>query len=229
MLCGTLGKFLGRSTASLSITIIGANDAPVANGETLADQYQGIFALAGTARTVAAGVLTANDSDIDQGDSVSLLSTDLVSTHGATIAYDTLSGTFSYDSSGVADFQILAEGETVTDSFTYTIADSYGATATATATVVVGGNAQAPISVDDNFDLTTVVGPGVMLDFDNPFEGFGLTSYWGVNYSYSAYLHASGADRKPPRRRPEFWGPLVLGERLPRRSDALSPDPHGLR
>ncbi|MGF1525007.1 MAG: beta strand repeat-containing protein, partial [Leptolyngbyaceae cyanobacterium] len=58
-------------------------------------------------------------------------------------------GTFDYNPNG--QFESLAVGETGTDSFTYTIEDSFGTVDTATVTVTIDGVNDAPVAVDDDF------------------------------------------------------------------------------
>ena len=60
------------------------------------------------------------------------------SEYGATLAVNA-DGTIQYDPTGAALIQALDEGETLTDTFTYTITDQHGATDTATVSVVVQG------------------------------------------------------------------------------------------
>ena len=52
-------------------------------------------------------------------------------------------GSFDYDPGG--RFEWLAEGETATDTFTYTVTDEHGAQAVATATVEITGENDAPV------------------------------------------------------------------------------------
>jgi VCBS repeat-containing protein len=76
----------------------------------------------------------ANDEDAN-GDTLSVLSVDTTSTSGfATINPD---GTIVYNPNG--QFDALVDGETATDSFTYTISDGNGGTSTATVNVTITG------------------------------------------------------------------------------------------
>ena len=56
-------------------------------------------------------------------------------------------GTFSYDPSGSEALTALDDGETATDTFTYTITDEHGASRTATVTVLVTGTGGSDIPV----------------------------------------------------------------------------------
>ena len=80
--------------------------------------------------------LLANDSDVDNGAVLTVSSIDTDGTHGSvTVAPD---GSFTYDPNG--QFADLGVGETATDSFTYTVTDEYGETATATVTLTIHGD-----------------------------------------------------------------------------------------
>jgi len=77
--------------------------------------------------------LLANDFDLNVGDVISLASFDAMSANGNNIAQNA-NGDLVLDIG--SRYQLLAAGQTVTDSFTYTITDQAGATTTAT---VIGG------------------------------------------------------------------------------------------
>lgn len=117
-----------NATTDVRIVIQGANDAPLAEGETVA--------AAKTGPTVLSNLL-ANDSDVDQGDHVALGGVPTVSALGATLSVDA-QGRVTYDPGD--RFAGLGPGQTATDTFTYEVVDSHGARSTATATVVVTGS-----------------------------------------------------------------------------------------
>ncbi|WP_033404349.1 Ig-like domain-containing protein, partial [Hirschia maritima] len=73
--------------------------------------------------------------DDDVGDTLSITGVDSVSTNGASVALDS-DGNVVYDPNGQFD---LAEGQTTTDTFNYTVSDGNGGTDTAIATVTVTG------------------------------------------------------------------------------------------
>ena len=86
----------------------------------------------------------------------------------------------------------LAEGETATDSFTYTVTDDHGGQSTATALVTVIGANDAPVARDD------VLGPMSLtfdddVDFSNyhgfQLQGFNLQNYWGADFSTAAFTY----------------------------------------
>src|SRR6266513_2661552 len=108
------------------------NDAPVA----LADLANAVE----DGPAVAIDVL-ANDTDADSGDTRAVTTID---THGTvgTVTIDA-GGTGVHYAVGSA-FQSLRAGVTATDSFTYTMIDSAGATSTASVTVTITGVNDAP-------------------------------------------------------------------------------------
>jgi VCBS repeat-containing protein len=85
--------------------------------------------------------LLANDSDPDASDVLKVSGVSGTSTLGAAVTLNG-NGTISYDPS--AGLNHLAEGETVEDSFTYTISDGHGGSDTATVTFTVVGVNDAP-------------------------------------------------------------------------------------
>ncbi|MEQ1827463.1 MAG: Ig-like domain-containing protein [Pirellula sp.] len=125
------------SSAWVTLTITGANDAPVAAPDSLT--------VAKNAAPVTINVL-ANDIDVDLGDTKSVISINAtgllgsatVSTSGSSVVY----------SVGTA-FLDLLPGQTATDTFTYTMVDSAGAQSTASVVVLVSGTNSAPIAVAD--------------------------------------------------------------------------------
>ena len=124
-------------TSSASAVVANTNDAPVAAADG-ANVDEG---------AIAAGNLLGNDSDVDAGDHLRVLSmsyagttrtvaadgsADLAGTYG-TITFGS-DGSFSYRAANVSGPDLLP-GAAATDTFTYTVRDDAGATATATLTV----------------------------------------------------------------------------------------------
>ena len=88
--------------------------------------------------------LLANDSDPDFGDAVTVIAVG-ESSIGATIGFE--DGQIVY---GIGDaYQSLAAGESVEDSFSYTIADEMGETSTAIAHVTIIGANDAAVTASD--------------------------------------------------------------------------------
>ncbi|MET1112601.1 MAG: Ig-like domain-containing protein [Allosphingosinicella sp.] len=140
---------VSTATATVTITGITQNSAPVAAADqlTLAEN---------AGATDVTSILLANDSDPD-GDSFQITSVQAVSDKGAAVTVGP-DGKVSYDSGSI--FAGLGNGESATDSFTYTITDSRGLSSTATAIVTVTGLSQnrAPVAVNDLLALAEDAG-----------------------------------------------------------------------
>ena len=100
--------------------------------------------------TAATGVL-ANDSADDSGDSLHVsgvtggtVGTQFTLASGAKLTLSS-DGHYSYDPTSSASFQTLAVGTTAIDTFTYTVTDNHGVSATATDTITIHGEAPAGI------------------------------------------------------------------------------------
>ncbi|HEX6374843.1 MAG TPA: Ig-like domain-containing protein [Allosphingosinicella sp.] len=121
-------------SATLTVTVAGANDAPVAVDD----------AAATTEEASVSGNVLANDTDVD-GETLTVTNPGTyVGAYGTlTLAAD---GSYTYTPSAAA--QALDDGETVQDSFSYTASDGT-ASDSATLTVTVAGANDAPVAVDD--------------------------------------------------------------------------------
>ena len=133
----------GTDTATVTITITGVNDAPVAgdDGDDTFTTDEETTLPADASRN-----LLDNDSDPD-GDALAVTPFDGASAAGAAVTINA-DGTFSYDPSGL--FNHLAVGQTVDDTFSYTVSDGQGGTDTATVTITITGVNDAPVAVDDS-------------------------------------------------------------------------------
>ncbi|MGH8662402.1 MAG: Ig-like domain-containing protein [Burkholderiales bacterium] len=131
-------EFGATDTAIVTVKVTGVNDAPLA-------QNDGALTDENTAINISKADLIANDTDVDAGDMLSLLSVDATGTKGSV----TLNGNggVHYDPSG--QFDSLAQGAVAFDTFSYTVQDKHGATATASVTVTVTGVNDAPLAVAD--------------------------------------------------------------------------------
>ena len=133
------------SQSSIKARIFDAEGNPVA--------VTGIATDEDTVLSRDTAVLLANDSDPD-GDALTVTEVSATSELGASVTLIDTDGNgvydrVDYDPTGSEDFQALGAGETVEDTFTYTISDGHGGTDTATVTVVVEGVNDAPVAVDD--------------------------------------------------------------------------------
>jgi VCBS repeat-containing protein len=139
-------------TATVTITVNGLNDAPVANDDTANVPEDS------TGQTVS---VVANDTDAES-DGLTITSVD---TTGTTGSVTNNGDDVTYDPNG--QFEYLDTGETATDTFTYTISDGSGGTDTATVTVTITGANDAPVAVDDAYQVLQdtplhVAAPGVL-------------------------------------------------------------------
>lgn len=165
------------SQTTITFTVNGVNDVPTAADDTYATGQNQVLDVD------PAGVL-GNDADADADDSITVTelngSTTLTgsSSEGATVTIQA-DGSFSYDPTTSVTLAALLRGDTLDDTFTYTVEDSHGAISTATVTVVVTGENKAPVAVDDDFlgingvdeDSTLVDAVGVLAndtDADDP-------------------------------------------------------------
>ncbi|WP_448173876.1 VCBS domain-containing protein [Rhizobacter fulvus] len=164
------------SLANLVITVTGVDDAPMAvSDSTIAVEAGGVAnAIAGT--NPSGNVLT-NDTDVDVGDTKTVSA---VSGIGAGIVGGSttgLYGTLTLDASGnytyavnnsLAAVQALrTAGNTLLDTFSYTVRDAAGLTSTTTLQVTIQGANDAPVAVADAASVTedvlfTSVAPGVL-------------------------------------------------------------------
>jgi VCBS repeat-containing protein len=121
--------------STLTITVTGVNDAPVAVADVATATEDG---------AVVTGSVATNDSDIDVGD-VRTYSVVGTAPAGVTLNAD---GSYSFDPSNAA-YQSLAVGETQAVVVNYSVSDGNGGTATSTLTITVTGTNDAPVAVAD--------------------------------------------------------------------------------
>ncbi|MEK7737590.1 MAG: VCBS domain-containing protein, partial [Pseudomonadota bacterium] len=159
------------STATLTVTVHGANDAPVAFADTNAGDAvteagvnPGNTAFAGD--TSAAGNVLANDTDVDHGDTKTVTTTgDFTGSYGKLTLNANGSYTYTLDNVRTAT-EALAHGEQSSDTFSYTVADAAGATATSNLTITIAGTNDSPV-------ITTALGgnAGTVVEAGNLDDG----------------------------------------------------------
>ncbi|RNL63791.1 tandem-95 repeat protein, partial [Nocardioides marmoriginsengisoli] len=164
----------GTDTATVTITITGANDPPVASDDA--------GSVAENSGGVSVNVL-ADDLDVD-GDTLSVTAVDTTGTTGIV----TNNGTdVTYSPNGA--FESLAAGETATDTFDYTVSDGHGGTDTATVTMTITGSNDAPViagleggalAYTENAAATPITATGTVADVDSADFSTGTLT---VNYS----------------------------------------------
>ncbi|WP_299085449.1 tandem-95 repeat protein [uncultured Ruegeria sp.] len=168
----------GEDTATVYVLVRGTNDAPVVVddvAQTATPVTEDAIAL------IDAAMLLANDSDVE-GDALVMTSVSDMSAHGATLTLNA-NGTISYDPTGADAVQALANGQALTDTFTYTVEDGKGGESTATVSIVVFGTNDAPVAADDvaqsstpiTEDGATLIDTATLLANDSDVEGDALT------------------------------------------------------
>ncbi|MDB5475721.1 MAG: tandem-95 repeat protein [Phenylobacterium sp.] len=134
------------TAGAVSWTVTGANDAPIAHADT---------ALVNEKASVVIDVL-GNDTDVDAGDSKSIVSVGATALGGVVTIVD---GHLVY--SATADtLSLLNLGQSQVDTFTYTMKDSHGALSTSTVAVTVNGVADGADLIGGNHDQT-LIGTGL--------------------------------------------------------------------
>jgi VCBS repeat-containing protein len=156
-------EFGATDTATVSITVTGTNDAPVALAE----------ASSGDEDTAINGQLVASDVDNNQADLTFALDT------GPSNGTVTVNGDGSYSYTGDQDFN-------GTDSFTYQVSDGDGGLDTETITITVNGTNDVPIigTADITGSVTaTAIDPVVVESSDIVFTVEQFTGYQSNNLS----------------------------------------------
>ncbi|MEL6398058.1 MAG: cadherin-like domain-containing protein [Cyanobacteria bacterium J06626_4] len=152
----------GEDTATVTILVNGANEAPVATD----DLDPGFATTEGTEITLD---VLANDTDIDDGDMLTIESVDTTGITGEVIIND---GDLTY-----IPALVLKGGETAEEIFSYTVSDGNGGTDTADVKVTVTGVNDAPIPVNDSGggfitnELTAFVTANVLANDSDPEGG----------------------------------------------------------
>ena len=172
----TTGSQIGESHYGSETTAVLAGGTVVSTwaGQGAEEVYVRLFDLdpdEDSTYSISATTLLANDSD-PQGDPLTISSVDGTSAMGAAV---TLSGgTITYNPTVSATLQALANGESATDTFSYTISDGNGGADTATVTFTLAGKNDVPVAADDAFSTTedtvlTIAASGV-LDNDSDID-----------------------------------------------------------
>ena len=149
------------ASATLTITILGANDTPTAVDDTDTVDEDGTVTKTGSQDDVLtddsdpddSGTLTVTAIQPSGGSSSNVTSgttytngTSVTGTYGTLVIGADGSYTYTADQSAADD---LDAGDSVTDVFTYTVTDENGATTTATITITVNGINDTPVAQND--------------------------------------------------------------------------------
>ena len=163
------------ATGRVAVNVAPVNDPPVGVDDTIGIGQNG--------GNIAAGALLANDINVDPGDVLSVVGVSATTASG--FALGLANGVISYNPG--TTYQALAAGQTVTDSFSYTVSDTSGLTSSANVTLVIAGINDAPVStalsnasVNENATGGTVVGTLSGVDPDN-----GDTLTWSLTNNAS--------------------------------------------
>ncbi|MEQ8464997.1 DUF4347 domain-containing protein [Coleofasciculus sp. E1-EBD-02] len=167
--------------STLATTTVSFNSAPIANDDTVTTDED-------TAVTIT---VLDNDSDPDNN-TLNLSSIDTTNTQGIVTLNPDNTLTYNPDTA----FQSLGQGETTTDSLTYTLSDGNGGTATATVTVTVTGINDTPTltPVNKTGDEDTVISFSAN-DFTTAFndpEGTSLNQISVISLPNQGVLNLNG-------------------------------------
>ncbi len=168
----------GAASATVSVTVLGINDPPVALNDSAATDEDTILIVN------APGVLT-NDSDIEN-DPLTVSTFDATSAFGATVSV-AANGSFTYDPTTAALLQALQAGDSVVDTFDYSISDGHGGAASATVSVTVLGINDPPVALNDEAitdedTVLSVIAPGVLAnDSDIENDPLNISSFDAVS------------------------------------------------
>jgi VCBS repeat-containing protein len=127
-------EFGATSSSTVTVTVTGANDAPVANPDTAA---------AGENQTISVNVL-ANDTDVDNGAVLTVTAASAPVGKGSA----SVVGSQVQWNPGTA-FDHLAQGATEIVVVSYTISDEHGATSSSTINITVTGTNDGPVANAD--------------------------------------------------------------------------------
>ncbi|MCG7993186.1 MAG: VCBS domain-containing protein, partial [Candidatus Thiodiazotropha lotti] len=171
---------------TLTITVTGTNDAPVAEAQEISADEGGLVN----------GQLQASDVDLVEGGSLSFATSEEVD--GLSLNED---GSYSFDASS---YQSLGAGETETLEVPVTVTDDQGATAETTLTITVTGTNDDPVAeaqevsadeggfVSGQLQASDVdLAEGASLSFATSSEVEGLTLNEDGSYSFDASSYQS--------------------------------------
>ncbi|MCG8040684.1 MAG: VCBS domain-containing protein, partial [Candidatus Thiodiazotropha endolucinida] len=176
----------GTAETTLTITVIGTNDNPIAEAHEVSVDESGLVT----------GQLQASDVDLADGATLSFTTSSEVD--GLTLNED---GSYSFDASY---YQSLGEGETEIIEVPVTVTDDQGATAETTLTITVTGTNDAPVAEAEQVAIDEAnfvsgqleagdvdLAEGSALSFSSSSEVDGLTLNEDGSYSFDASSYQS--------------------------------------
>lgn len=170
------------ATGRVTVNVVGVNDAPTAIADSVTVSEDG--------SSFSVNAILGNDVDVDPSDILTLQPLPATTANG--IALSLANGTITY-APGSA-YQSLAAGQSVTDSFQYTVADQAAVQSSTIVTLTVAGVNDAPTSltlsgaaVDENAANGTSIGRLTATDIDNgDVLTYSLTNTAGGRFSVDA-------------------------------------------
>ncbi len=131
-------------TGSVTITITGVNDAPVAVADTNAGNIVIEAGEASAGQPTASGNVLTNDTDVDRGDTKTVTTPGTLNgTYGSLVLGADGSYTYTLDNAKPAT-QALAQGAQVNETFNYSMRDTAGATSSSTLTIGITARMTPP-------------------------------------------------------------------------------------
>uniref|UniRef100_A0A8J7AE96 FG-GAP repeat protein n=1 Tax=Desmonostoc muscorum LEGE 12446 TaxID=1828758 RepID=A0A8J7AE96_DESMC len=158
----------GTASRDIVITINGVNDNPVANNNS------GIGFTTNEDTPFTTANVLVNDTDVDNGDVLTITNLNTTGTLG--LVTNNGNGTFSYNPNN--KFESLNNGQTATDSFSYTIADGKGGTSTATVNITINGVTDVPVLTTISAESLTNI-TGYRIENNSVAEGGSMLSLIG--------------------------------------------------
>ncbi|MFY0731792.1 VCBS domain-containing protein [Pseudomonas sp. NFX15] len=217
--------FRASSQAELRITIDGRNDTPIAQDDNSVAVEAGGVAN-GTPGSNATGNVLANDSDVDSvanGESKHVLSVSaengqtssagqvLVGRYGQLTINADGSYTYVIDNNNPVVQALRTAGETLSETFTYRMSDTAGATADARLTVVIQGANDNPVAHNDSATASDQVAApqvtGNVLPNDGDVDGNDQLQVVGVRTGAENGTGTAGTIGQPIQ---GLYGTLVL-------------------
>jgi len=222
----TLSDFFGAtSVAELRITVDGSNDTPIAqDDQSTAIEAGGVAN--GTPGSNATGNVLGNDSDVDSvanGESKQVQSVTgengqtasagqvLTGRYGQLILNADGSYTYLIDNSNPTVQALRTAGETLSETFTYRMRDTAGATSDARLTVVIQGANDNPVAQNDSATASDQVRApqtsGNVLPNDSDVDGNDHLQVVGIRTGAEDGSGTAGVIGQPIR---GLYGTLVL-------------------